>query len=163
MDTPGVAEALTLVRDLHVVDPTWDGTVFVPLWGCELDFSIKPDEEGITPRQLTVLRAVLSYPRDLRPEFERALFAYYQADVDGTYCGYDEQARPIPGSGPRKLTDAAQVWGLIDDPVVCIPWIFRTELAVEFEMSFNCEWDREHGLGVLYRDWRPVKFGGWDL
>lgn len=32
-----------------------------------------------------------------------------------------------------------------------------------FELSFNCEWNREHGLGVLYRDWQPVEFGDWDL
>ena len=32
-----------------------------------------------------------------------------------------------------------------------------------FELSFNCEWDREHGLGVLFRDWQPIEFGGWDL
>jgi hypothetical protein len=163
METPGVAEAGTLLRDFHFVDPTWDGTAFVPFWGCDLDVSIDPDEEGITPRQLAILRAVLNYSRDLRPEFERALFAYYQADVDATYCSYDEHARPIPGSGPPKLTEPAQVWGLIDEPVLCIPWIFRTETAVEFELSFNCEWNREHGLGVLYRDWQPAEFGGWDL
>jgi hypothetical protein len=163
MDTPGVAEAATLLCDFHFVDPTWDGTAFVPFWDRELDVSIDPDEEGITPRQLAILRAVLSYSRDLRPEFERALFAYYQTDVDGTYCSYDEHARPIPGSGPPKLTEPAQVWGLIDVPVIRIPWIFRTETADEFELCFNCGWDPEHGLGVLYRDWQPVEFGSWHL
>ena len=34
---------------------------------------------------------------------------------------------------------------------------------IEFELSFTCEWDPEHGLGVLYQDWQPVEFGGWDL
>jgi hypothetical protein len=163
MDAPGVAEAAALLRDFHFVNPTWDGTAFVPFWRSELDISIDPSEEGITPRQLAILRAVLNYPQDLRPEFERALLDYYQADVDGTYCSYDEHGRPIPGSGPPKLTEPSQVWGLIDEPLVCIPWIFRTESAVEFELSFNCEWDREHGLGVLYRDWQPVDFGAWDL
>ena len=93
MDTPGVAEAAALLRDVHFVDPTWDGTAFVPFWGRDLDVSIDPDEEGITPRQLAILRAVLSYPRDLRPEFERTLFAYYRADMDGTYCSDDARAR----------------------------------------------------------------------
>jgi hypothetical protein len=163
MDTPGVAEAAALLQGLHFENPTWDGTALVPFWGSELDVAIDPDEEGITARQLAILRAILRYSRDLRPVFEKALFEYYQADVDGTYCAYDEQARPIPGSGPPKLTDPSQVWGLIDEPVVCIPRYFRTPSAIEFELSFNCEWDPEHGLGVLYRDWLPVKFGGWDL
>jgi hypothetical protein len=163
MDTPGVAEASELLRDFHFVDPTWEGTAFVPFWRSELDVSINPGDEGITPRQLAALRAVLTYPRDLRPAFERALFAYYRAEVDGTYCSYDEHARPIPGSGPPKLSEPSQVWGLIDEPVVCIPLYFRTLSAIEFELSFNCKWDQEHGLGVLYRDWQPVEFGGWDL
>ena len=163
MGMSGADEAATLLRDFQFVDPTWEGTAFVPFWGQELDVSVDPDDGAITLRQLAVLRAILAYPRDLRPEFEQALFAYYLADVAGTYCSYDEHAQPIPGSGPPKLTEPSQVWGLIDQPVVCIPWIFRTPSAIEFELSFNCEWDREHGLGVRYRNWRPVKFGGWDL
>ena len=163
MHTPGADEARALLHSFEFVDPTWEGIAFVPFWGRELQVSIDPDEEGITPRQLSILRAILSYPRDLRPEFEQELFAYYQADVDGTYCSYDEHAQPIPGSGPPKLSEPSEVWGLIDEPVVCIPSYFRTPSAIEFELSFNCEWDREHGLGVLYRDWQPVEFGGWNL
>lgn len=157
------AEAASLLRDFEFVDPAWEGTAFVPLWGKELEVSIYPDEGRITPRQIAVLRAVLVYKHDLRPEFERQLFEYYLADVDGTYCSYDEDGQPVPGSGPPKLTTAAQVWGLIDDPFVRIPWIFHTETDIEFSLSFNCEWDREHGLEVAYRDWQPVEFGGWDL
>jgi hypothetical protein len=163
MDTRGVAEAASLLRDFEFVDPSWQGTGLVPFWGCELPVSIYPDDEGITPRQLAVLRAVLSYPGDLRAEFERALFAYYRAKVEGSYCAYDEHARPIPNSGPPELSEPSQVWGLIDEPVVCIHSYFRTATEIEFELSFNCEWDPEHGLGVLYRDWQPVEFGAWHL
>jgi hypothetical protein len=162
MEMSGSNEAASLLRGFEFVDPTWEGTAFVPFWGAELQVSIKPDDEGITPRQLAVLRAVLGYARDLRPEFERALLAYYQADVEGASCCYDDDGEPIPGSGPPQLSEPSQVWELIDEPVD-IPWIFRTESAIEFELSFNCQWDPEHGLGVLYRDWEPVEFGGWDL
>ena len=34
---------------------------------------------------------------------------------------------------------------------------------LRLELSFCCEWDPEHGLGVLYRDWCVVEIGGWDL
>ncbi len=163
MSSSGIDEAASLLRDFRFVEPTWEGMAFVPFWGQELDISIDPEDGAITPRQIAVLRAILSYARDLRPEFEQALFAYYKADVEGTYCSYDERARPIPGTGPPELSEPTQVWRLIDEPVVCIPWIFRTPSAIEFELSFNCAWDREHGLGILYRDWQPVEFGSWDL
>jgi Domain of unknown function (DUF6985) len=112
-------------------------------------------------RQLDTLWAILSYPHDLRATFERTLFDYYQAEIDGSYCEYGPGTQPIPGSGPPKLTELSQVWGLIDEPVVRIPHFFRTASAIEFKLCFNCEWDAEHGLGVRYRDWMPVKFGGW--
>jgi hypothetical protein len=163
MGAPGVAAAAALLRDFHFVAPTWDGTAFVPFWGRDLEVSIDPDDNSITRRQQMVLRAVLRHSEGLRPEFERALFRYYQADVAGSYCAYDERGRSVPGPGPPALTEPSQVWGLIDDPVVCIPGYFRTRSAIEFSLAFNCVWDREHGLGVLYRNWRPVEFGGWDL
>lgn len=105
MGTSEIDEAAALLRDFQFVDPTWEGTAFVRCWGHELDVSLDPDDGAITPRQLAILRAILDYSRDLRPEFEQALFAYYQADVDGTYCSYDEHAQPIPGSGPPKLSE----------------------------------------------------------
>lgn len=162
MATTGVNEAAAMLRNFRFVDPTWDGTAFVPFWNSDLDISINPIDGAISRRQLKVLRAILDHATDLKQEFERALFDYYQADVDGSYASYDDQG-PIPGSGPPKLTKPAQVWKLIDDPVVSIPSYFRTKSAIEFELSFNCEWDREHGLGVRCRNWRPVEFGGWDL
>jgi hypothetical protein len=158
-----IAEAAGLLRDFQFIDPDWCGTAFVPFWGGELEIHIDPDEDEITRRQLEVLRALLSYPVDIRAEFEHALFDYYQAEVDGTYCSYGPNGKPIPGSGPPKLTKSSQVWSLIDGPSVHIKWYFVTPAAVEFELSFTCEWDPEHGLGVLYQDWRPVDFGGWHL
>jgi hypothetical protein len=45
--------------------------------------------------------------------------------------------------------------------VVCIDNYFRTPSAIEFELRFNCEWDPEHCLGVCYRHWQAIEFGGW--
>ena len=97
MAATGIAEAKTLLRDLRYIDPMWCGTAFLPCWRSELDIHIDPDEGGITPRQLSVLRALLSYPQDIRAEFERALFDYYQTDVDGSYCEYGPDAKPVLG------------------------------------------------------------------
>lgn len=165
--TPRLADAARLLRDFRFIDPFWSGRAPLPCWGGqELSVNIDPEgaEADISSRQLDVLCALLEYPSDLRPAFERALFRYYQSDVEGSYCAYDPATNgPVPGSGPPELTDPPQVWRLIDEAEVFIHWIFRTRAAVEFELSFNCEWDREHGLGVLYRNWKPVEFGGWDL
>jgi hypothetical protein len=161
--TSGITTAGTLLWDFRFIDPTWRGIAFVPCWGSELEVYVYPDDDEITARQLSVLSALLSHPGDIRAAFERALFDYYQAEVDGSYCSYSPGGRPIPGSGPPKLTAPSQVWSLIDGPEVYIKSFFRTPSAVEFELSFVCDWDPEHGLGVRYQDFRPVQFGGWDL
>ena len=163
METPELTQARALLRDLEVTDLTWSGTAFVPCWGSELDIHLYLREGEIEPRQLDIVRALRSYPQDIRPGFERAMFDYYQDDVEGMYCACGPDGRPIPGSGPPTLTAPAQVWSLIDGPEIYIKWFFRTPTAVEFELSFTCEWDPEHGLGVRYQDWQPVKFGGWNL
>ena len=126
---------VTLVPDLQFVDPTWDGTAFVPFWGRELDVSIEPDDVEITPRQIEILRAILTHTGDLRPGFERALFDYYQAEIDGLYCEYGPNARPIPGTGPPKLKKPSQVWKLIDDPVAASP---LTTSELRRHLSLSC-------------------------
>jgi hypothetical protein len=158
-----VDEARNLLPNLSQNDLGWSGTAFVPCWGSELDIHLTCHDGVLEARQADTVRALLGHTEDLRPGFERALFEYYQEDVDGTYCAYGPDGRPVPGSGPPKLTEPSQVWPLIDGPEVYIKWFFRTPSAVEFELSFNCEWDREHGLGVLYHDFQPVEFGAWDL
>jgi hypothetical protein len=57
MGASGTAEAASLLCDFQFIDPDWCGTAYVPFWGSELDIHIYPDEGGITPRQLDVLRA----------------------------------------------------------------------------------------------------------
>jgi len=164
MVTPGVTMAASLLRDFRFVDPTWEGSAFLRFWESELDVSISPYEnDGITPRQLDVLRAVLAYPWSIRTEFERALFAYYNDEIDGSYCSCTPDGKVIPGSGPPKITEPSQLRKLIDEPKVCIRTYFETNSAVELELRFNCEWDPEHGLGVLYRYWQAVDFGQWHM
>ena len=163
MNPPRVVEAAGLLRGLQFIDPTWCGVAHVPCWGGELKVHIYPDKDDFTDRQLAVVRALLVYPHDIRPAFERALFDYYQADVYGTFCSYDAGGNPIPDSGPPRLDEPRQVWSLIAGPDVIIHHYFHTRSAVEFELSFTCDWDPEHGLGVRYRGWKPVEFGGWDL
>lgn len=163
--TPRIAQAADALRAFQFVGPCWSGRAAVPCWGRkELAINLYPEDADLAPRQLEVLRAVLRHPHDLRPTFERALFAHYKAEVERSYSAYDPVAhRDVPDSGPPTLSRPSEVWSLIDEPEVYIHRHFRTPLAVEFELSFNCEWDPEHGLGVRYQDWQPAHFGGWDL
>jgi len=162
-----VAEAAKLLPGLHWEGPGWAGWAVLPCWGGkELPFNIDPEDEAadIAPRQLAILRAVLNHSLDIRPALQDALFAYYKAEIEGSYVAYDPVARrDIPGSGPPVLTNSSQVWSLIDDPEVCIDWLFHTPAAVEFKLIFNCAWDEEHGLGVQFSDWVPVRFGAFDV
>jgi hypothetical protein len=151
---PHVAEAAALLSGFRR-DAFWcEGWAAIPCWGdlelpVRLDFE---DEAGdLAPRQVAILRALLGHVGDLRAVFERALFAYYKAEIETTL----DSDTPKPG-GPSDM------WKLIDDPTIVIDWYFRTPTAVELKMTFNCAWDEEHGLGVRFVDWTPVAFGGFD-
>ena len=87
-------EARKLIPDLSRDDLGWSGTAFVSCWGSELDIHLTSHDGVVEARQLDAVRALLSHAEDIRPVFERGLFDYYQADVDGTYCEYGPDGRP---------------------------------------------------------------------
>src|SRR5689334_2534909 len=140
--TPRIAQVADALRAFEFVGPCWSGWAALPCWGGkELAINLYPEDADLVPRQIEVLRAVLRHPQDLRPAFESALLAHYKAEVEGSYSAYDPVAqRGVPDSGPPTLSTPSEVWTLIDDPAVYIHWHFRTPSAVEFELSFNCEW-----------------------
>ncbi len=164
MTTVPIEQAAGLLKGLHYVGPCWAGTAFVPFWGDTLEVNLDPAGEGrVTPRQLRILRAVLSYPRDLKGEFQRRLFEHYRQHVYGRIEFLDEDDGDVTDQCAPRLEEAGQVWGLIEGPGVFIRPCCRAEdeAAVTFELDFTCSWDEEHGLGVRYRDWEVVRVGGW--
>jgi len=110
------------------------------------------------------MRAVLDYPHDLRELVETSVFDFYKKQVHGTigFFGSPEEVQKAVEQCVPELTESSQVWKLIRGAEIWISEFYKAEDdgVVEFKMTFTCSWDDEHGLGLKFRDWKIVDFGG---
>jgi hypothetical protein len=148
---PHAADAASLLSGFEREEFWWVGWAAIPGWGrteLPLHLELEDGAGDLAPRQVAILRALLKHAEDLRAGFERALFAYYKAEIEAT----------LDADTPRPAAPS-DMWSLIGDAAIWIGWYFRTPTAIEFKMTFNCAWDEEHGLGVRFVDWTPAAFG----
>jgi hypothetical protein len=129
----------------------WQAHVAVPLWGGTLPISIDAPASGPSPRQAATLRAVLAYPRSLREAVGQALLSHYN---DEWGC-----CTPSLGDAP-PLASVNEVWPAMSAVGLHIP-AFRSEAGeAAFEFHMDSEWDEDHGLCVLIRDWAVIRVAG---
>ena len=147
------------LRDYHCKAGFWTGIGYVPFWQGDLAIWFLTYGTEPTPRQVRIVQAVLDYPHDLREMFEHKVFDYYQNHIYGAidFGSPEDDQECAP-----QLAESGQIWRLISGPELWIKQVYLDEHvdAVEFTMAFGCTWDEEHGLGVRFRDWQIVRFGG---
>ena len=88
-----------------------------------------------------LLRAVFDYYLRMRPQYERA---------GGEWI----ENMPV-------LAGEDQLREMIRPGSVVIGWPSGSE-PVSIGMSFECDWEQEHGLGVVFQDMKVVDVGGAD-
>jgi hypothetical protein len=147
------------LRDYHLDGGFWTAVAYIPFWKGELPVWFLTYDTELTPRQIRIVRAILDYPHDLRGLLEKSVFDYYQEHVFGAIDFGDTETEQQ--CAPR-LTEPSQIWKLVPGADIWISEFHKKEHeeAVEFKMTFACSWDDEHGLGVQFRDWQIVNFGG---
>jgi hypothetical protein len=129
----------------------WEAELPVPLWGGPLAVHLGASAAGPSARQVATLRAVLAYPNSLRGPIGEALLAHYR----------DHWGCITPSLGPAPaLQSTDEVWPAMSDFALFIP-AFRSEVGgVAFEVHMETQWDVDHGLCVLIRDWSVVHVAG---
>jgi hypothetical protein len=148
-----------LLNDFKHHGGFWSGTALVPCLKSELPIWLLTYEPEPTPRQLSILRAILAYPKDLRADLQEQLFKYYQTQVYGSADHFDDDDNDVTEERAPRLKKSHEIWRLVEDPEICIADYGELERGIEFKIRFACTWDDEHGLGVKYKDWAIVKFG----
>ncbi len=135
-------------------DMSWEGKANVPPFG-KLPFSIDTDEGNddlATPPAVAHREAFerfVAAAGELRPVIETANFEYFQ------------RVRPIyEESGmepPPKVTSAAALWKHLSGMRLLVPP--QDGKAWRVELSWNCDWDEEHGHAVYIEGGRIVNVG----
>ena len=120
----------------------WVGKVDAPWLGGEVSVLIEGDADRIPARQRHVVERVAMLPSEVRASLESFLV---------------DKIPTLPFDPPKKL-GRADVWRLVSQPWFNVPAEPRRRAC--FSVSFECRWDPEHGISVLFDDRaRPVRIG----
>jgi len=113
------------------------------------------DCEPLLPSELALIRWFFEHEPGVSDSLQRALVEAYPDLRDQYECEADEES-PLPET--RDIDDLKQVVGLHS---VNIHQVSRSGVPyIGFELG--CNWDEEHGLGVLMHGTQVVKIGGAD-
>jgi len=125
----------------------------VPWLGGKVQIMIGTDEKAIPERQKEIIRFACQQPLSAKDILERRLYKEYKSEIYGSFSGGDKVTPRI--SSPREI------WKLISAPGIKTPYEHWIKDSHYFVVTFECVWDPEHGLAVLYNSkGEIVKIGG---
>jgi hypothetical protein len=88
----------------------------------------------------------------LFPIIEKAVFDYYISVLPDYHLGLEGYAEELM----LKLKQPAEVWNHVTDPGV---FIFPEDEGGETYIKFECTFDDEHGLRVIFSNGKLIKVG----
>lgn len=131
----------------------WYGTHRVPWLALDASFIIHADpKDAIPPTQREIVEFVYKLPAETRDKLEGFLFARYQVEIFGSID--PEECTP-------RIQKSSEIWNLVSSPGIHTPPDHRIEPDCYFEVTFECVWDDEHGIAVLFNNrGEPIDLGG---
>jgi hypothetical protein len=128
----------------------------IPSAGIQLHVGAK-DEQEVPPHSLQVdaWKKLLDTPQEYSELILRGLFEYYTRTRPKYVRAGGEWAKNMP-----ELSAADEIARLIQLNIVDLGWPYRG--AVEVGFSFRCDWDGEHGAGIVFKGHEIVDVGGAD-
>lgn len=153
-----------LIHELNRGEDWWSKELPCPFWGGDpLLIVVVVDNArlGPTSSQAKILESMFAHKSDIRPYLQKELFKHYRQHIYGKYTHYsslrgeygaDEITPPIKTS--------SEIWSLVSQPSA---WIRHVEDdgwdgTTRFVLTFECQWDDEHGLRIEMSDWRISSF-----
>ena len=139
----------------------------VPMLGDEIEFFVEGYDEDDRPQDFhAAIEAFLALDRSALEDGAGLLYAYYkkvrdraEAARDGFAGDADPYADPIPDiAGPRDVLD--HIESGFEVTVARDP---AGDREVCVSVVCNCDWDRDHGVQIVFRQGREVsKVGQFD-
>lgn len=140
----------------------WHGNFSGPLFenipsrGVQLHIGAK-DEEEVPPHSLQIeaWKKLLDTPEEYSEIILHGLFKYYTRMRPQYLRAGGEWAKNMP-----ELSAPLEIARLLKLNIVDIGWPYSG--AVEVGFSFRCDWDGEHGAGIVLKGHELVDVGGAD-
>jgi hypothetical protein len=120
----------------------WEVANDVPFLGRNVVFYIDSEDKNspdISDKQRAVFQSILNMPLDTKDVAAPAMFDNYLKVKDAV------DPEPPHIDGPED------VWNHVEIVNILIP-IHRSSRHEYFFIDFNCDWEEEHGLELLFRN-----------
>ena len=131
----------------------YTGDAYLPWLESDVEVIVDTTDEPIPPRHIDILKFAFQLPPATRDQLERFLYERYRDEVYGSMVGGDDVT--------PSIASADEIWNLLSAPGVSTPPDHRIASDCFFAITFECVWDPEHGLSILYDErGRIVSMGG---
>ena len=137
-----------------VCEGPWFGRLDVSWLGNNISTCIEAPDSGIADSQKAICEFVIGLPFSTRMALESHLYHEYQTNIIGSVCaGPNIELTP-------KIANSTEIWNLLHGTSIQIPPERNIDMERQFAVTFECLWDEEHGLSILFNaDGLPTKFG----
>ncbi|MFW1331625.1 DUF6985 domain-containing protein [Vibrio parahaemolyticus] len=142
-----------LIEQLELTGNDLEGEVEFPVLGNNVLFTIGLSEASeVEPSHRESITWLYNNISNVFPEIERAVFEYYQSVLPDYHLGlgdYADQLMP-------NIKESSDVWCYVTDPGV---FIFPKVEGGEIHIEFECTFDAEHGLRVVFKEEKLLRVG----
>lgn len=142
-----------LIDGLERCDDDLEGEIALPKFGNNVLLTIAIGDVGtVSQAQRKSLSSFHESIQEHYPNIERAIFQYYQT-VMPTFREalgkYADELMPV-------LASQSQIWDQVTDPGI---FIFPDEEGGELHLEYECSFDVEHGLRVVFQNNHIIRVG----
>ncbi len=142
-----------IIDQLEMVGNDLEGEVTFPVLGENVLFTLGLSGTSVVePLHKESINWLHKNIADLFPIMEKAVFDYYISVLPDYHLGLEEYAEELM----PNLKEPAEVWNYVIEPGV---FIFPEDEGGETHIEFECTFDVEHGLRVIFSNGKLIKVG----
>jgi len=142
-----------IIDQLEMVGHDLEGEVTFPILGENVLFTLGLSGTGVVE---TLHKESIDWLykniTDVFPVMEKAIFDYYISVLPDYHLGLEEYAEELM----PYLKEPSEIWSHVTEPGV---FIFPEDEGGETHIEYECTFDVEHGLRVIFKNGNLVKVG----
>jgi hypothetical protein len=133
-----------------------------PWFDGEFQLSVNAPESGMSKQQINAVNIARQALPNLDGLLQEYVAEHYRQEVYGTIAGFEGDRELSTDEVTPPVTNSRQIWGLLSEPAyINIPKDGDVTKDCCFAIAFECKWDPEHGISVLFNhNGHPVAIGG---
>ncbi|NIY87371.1 DUF6985 domain-containing protein [Vibrio campbellii] len=142
-----------LIEQLKITGNDLEGEVKFPMLGNNVLFTIGLSETSeIEPSHRESITWLYNNIANVFPLVEQAVFEYYQSVLPDYHLGLGDYADKLM----PHIKEPSDVWCYVTDPGV---FVFPEAEGGEIHIEFECTFDAEHGLRVVFKEENLLRVG----